>query len=248
MVDTSLAKMCAEFSKYAYIQDPKELAKRVRRYFPFVLCFDRKGTQAFVAYGNSDTLVVAFRGTEPTKIHDIAADLKTWPRRSNTKQGLVHSGFADALDRIWPELEMYIDNTVESKGIRKVVFTGHSLGGALAVVAAARSQYVGQVYTYGQPRVGNKKYAKNVKSKVYRFVLENDVVPRVPPAIIFKHQGTEYRIFKDKIVDTSKLNIWQRFVLSMKVYGEELKSFKLLRSLVGDHDIFEYSKRLEKNL
>lgn len=75
----------------------------------------------------------------------------------------------------------------------KLVFTGHSLGGALAVHAATdmflenlRSGSNMKVYTFGQPRVGNKEFDGVIKSKIpetYRIVHHKDLVVHVPPCI-----------------------------------------------------------------
>ena len=118
-----------------------------------------------------------FRGTQPTQMADVSADLKIKCHVTKS-QGLVHSGFAGALDCIWDDLEGVIDIAYNKHKFKNIYFTGHSLGGALAVVAA-KCKYVAEVYTYGQPRVGNRLYAKQVKSKVHRFVNNNDVVPRI---------------------------------------------------------------------
>ena len=74
----------------------------------------------------------------------------------------------------------------------KVVFTGHSLGGALTVHAAIDSMMNGldpsrmKVYTFGQPRIGNKyleeKLTQNVK-ECYRIVHNADIVSQLPPCI-----------------------------------------------------------------
>lgn len=79
----------------------------------------------------------------------------------------------------------------------KIVLTGHSLGGALALLAAAyiHSIYVNvdQLYTMGQPRVGNNNFAQfmtNLIPNTFRIVNYADVVPRIPQSILgFKHSG-----------------------------------------------------------
>lgn len=71
-----------------------------------------------------------------------------------------------------------------------VWFTGHSLGGALAMLAGAR-MYLEEprlradgVYTYGQPRTCDRMlataYNTGFKQRMYRFVNNNDVVPQLP--------------------------------------------------------------------
>lgn len=74
-----------------------------------------------------------------------------------------------------------------------VVFTGHSLGGALALHAATdvylsgdRSADKISLYTFGQPRVGNKEFDMALNKKVkdaYRVVHWADLVPHVPPCV-----------------------------------------------------------------
>ena len=78
-----------------------------------------------------------------------------------------------------------------------IMITGHSLGGALAVMAAAHIQNkynaVNVLYTQGQPRVGNDDFAKFMTSFIpntYRIVDYADQVPHVPQSILwFKHSG-----------------------------------------------------------
>ena len=236
------AILCANLSTLVYTKFDDKLSKKLKKIFPYVLYFDNKGTQAVVAH-DKQRIAIIFRGTEPTEFKDVKADLKTWPKRSDEVQGRVHSGFSSALDKVWGELEGVVDECVKQYDIKEVLFTGHSLGGALAVVAAARSKYVGEVYTYGQPRVGNPKYAKQVKSKVYRFVNNNDVVPKIPPPLIFRHQGIKFHIVGDQII-TPKNN-WNAFWLSMKVRLQNMFKLRYFRSLVADHDISTYHKSIK---
>ena len=88
--------------------------------------------------------------------------------------------------------------------------TGHSLGGALAVLAAARiftehrlyeaywKDRLRGIYTFGQPMVGDKEFATRFedvfKGTLFRHVYENDVFPRLPPRTVgnFWHIGEEY--------------------------------------------------------
>ena len=67
--DRANALWLAKASELAY--KPAETARRTTKRwgFPNFTFFDNGGTQAFVA-GNADMILVAFRGTEPTKLKD----------------------------------------------------------------------------------------------------------------------------------------------------------------------------------
>ena len=109
-------------------------------------------------------------------------------------KGRVHKGFflgwaiieESVLAQIfrWPK-------DFASKGKRRppLYVTGHSLGGVLATIAAAalmdHNVEIAGAYTFGQPRVGDRTFVNQLNSrtngKVFQFVNNNDLVPRVPP-------------------------------------------------------------------
>ena len=52
-----------------------------------------------------------------------------------------------------------------------------------------------RIYTYGSPRIGNRRYVNHVPVPLYRWVQNNDVVTRVPPSWLgFRHAGQEFYI------------------------------------------------------
>jgi triacylglycerol lipase len=142
------------------------------------------GTQALVA-SNAETIIIAFRGTEPTDFNDIAADLKA--AQIDWLGGKVHTGFLGAIDEVD---KLVIGSVAEQRNNEQTVWvTGHSLGGALAVLCATDLKEndidVNGVYTFGQPRLGNhvfcELYNKMLGTKTFRFANVDDIVPDLPP-------------------------------------------------------------------
>lgn len=155
---------------------------------------DIQETQGFACrrdvQGDPPYLVLAFRGTEK-KIADWLTDVRCVP----TVQGKarVHTGFleaftssADAEGRTVEDAvrEILARPEARDEGGRPLPLfvTGHSLGGALALVATRRvaADVNGACYTFGAPRIGNYEYFRFVKTPVYRIVNSSDAVPRVP--------------------------------------------------------------------
>ncbi len=148
----------------------------------------QKGTQCYVAY-NDDFVIVAFRGTQVIKedgsifhevLKDICTDAKLRLVDSN-QGGNVHEGFKAALYEVWDKLLACLEKLHAEKPERTLWFTGHSLGAALATLAADRYGHVQGLYTFGSPRVGDDSFADDFHVNTYRFVNNNDVVTHVPP-------------------------------------------------------------------
>jgi triacylglycerol lipase len=146
----------------------------------------KKGsTDCYVAW-QQDWLVVAFRGTEPDEWADVLTDanlpLVPW------SVGHVHRGFKKALEDVWPTLEPVLGR--QSEG-RTVWFCGHSLGAALATLAADRYPAARGVCTFGSPRVGDRTFAAHFNAKMLnrtlRYVNDHDVVTHVPPPLGYRH-------------------------------------------------------------
>jgi hypothetical protein len=163
--------------------------------------FSVGNTQAYVAT-NDEHIVVAFRGTEsPTSIDGLkdwllsdALNLLILPEGDLGTDYVAagvgarfHQGFMKALADIWDPLYEAVA-AERKKSDRPVWLTGHSLGGALAVLAAWRFKRkfvpVHQIYTFGGPMVGNDVAAKAIDrelaGKIFRYVNLPDPIPMLP--------------------------------------------------------------------
>jgi hypothetical protein len=161
--------------------------------------FEEKGTQYFIAH-NNDFVLVSFRGTEVMEFEDMLTDAK-WHMEPWGYGGQVHAGFKEAIAKsigsgLFKSLDVL---TAQSK--RTVWFTGHSLGAALATLAADAYARTNGAYTFGSPRVGNKEFAEDFTVSAYRFVNNNDIVPRVPPPGLYSHVGNVFYINKDGLIE-----------------------------------------------
>ena len=145
--------------------------------------FDCNGTQAIlVSYDNF--IVLAFRGTEAMSIKDIKADVNAKTTQCETG-GKIHSGFKDAFDTVAEDVQNKIDQAEYQD--KPLFITGHSLGGALATIAAKKLSHKGGIaacYTFGSPRVGNDEWIADIKAPIYRVVNAADCVTMLPPAFI----------------------------------------------------------------
>jgi hypothetical protein len=170
--------LCVEMARLAYCRDRDKLERSLGR-VGFALAagpWDREGTFGWLATSNERS-VLAFRGTDTDDPTDAIDDALFLPRSWGGLPGKVHLGFTRALDRVWDEVRPAL------AGISgRVVFTGHSLGAALATLAAAL-QPPAHLYTVGSPRVGDAEFAAAVGQRVAatRYVNCCDLVCRVPP-------------------------------------------------------------------
>ena len=160
--------------------------------FKLVRTFNSSDTQAFLATREQPerVAVLAFRGTEAS-FRDIKTDLNARFFTKGTRK--VHNGFLKAFGVVQAQIR------AELKKIpgHKLYITGHSLGGALAIVAAheINADTIAACYTFGSPKVGNLEFGEDIKPPIYRVVNSADLVPRVPPT-----WAIEATIFAGKLV------------------------------------------------
>jgi lipase (class 3) len=154
-----------------------------------------------VVAGGLGATIVAFAGSDPLKFEDWITDFT--PKISMTN---LHTGFEQAVESVWPDIKDAIEKRPADE--RALFFTGHSLGGALALIAAARAasdlkqSSATAVYTFGGPRVGDAKFFADYMLKLgngtHRLVHGGDIVATVPPKFAgFRHVGDSIQCATD---------------------------------------------------
>lgn len=170
----------------------------------------RQGAQCWVLENNTQ-LVFAFRGTEFDQSSDIKASLRFALRPAMTRRhdqgaadraayapGRVHRGFARELSKIHHSeaLELPAQNG------RQVYFCGHSMGGAMALLAAGRWRVNYQpeaVVSFGAPRLGDAAFVAGLRLYHWRVVHGADRVPHLPFWLLgYRHHSAAISIGQNK--------------------------------------------------
>lgn len=203
----------AHAADIAYHRGPvRASAQRLNlRAIPFRCKISR--TRGFL--GVCDThAVLAFRGTDPITLPNWVTDAVVKLVVREEYVGRVHHGFSAALKRTWGKICPLVD----AVGDRPLFITGHSLGGALAVLSACRLARAGRppvaTYTFGAPRVGDPDFCAGYDLPTYRVVNRLDLIPEIPVASVRKLLPEKPRFTNEKILSQLK-----RMAEKMPCYG-----------------------------
>ncbi len=145
-----------------------------------------------------DGIVLAFRGTLPPDPVTVPALIDWWqdiidsqPKKEGHLPGKVHHGFWDALTTLWPRLATELQSLATAHPGQPLLITGHSKGGPLATLAAARLHFddttlpqPSAVVTFASPHPGNKDFVQGfplATIPVTRYENYLDLVPFLPP-------------------------------------------------------------------
>ncbi|TFK39676.1 lipase [Crucibulum laeve] len=165
------------------------------------------------------TVIVAYQGTETSKILPILTDANFFPDDlddnlfpSIDSSVKTHDGFGNAqkLQVIFLSsaraVLAAVQRAMADYQATKVTIVGHSLGGAIALVTSVYlplhlpAGTTFQTITYGEPRVGNQGFVDyvNARYQVKRIVNKKDIVPILPGRFLgFAHVNGEIHIGND---------------------------------------------------
>lgn len=195
--------------------------------FDHVMEFDIKHTRGF-CFLYQGRAHIAFRGTQ---------DAVNWMRNFQVCRTRAtpfrHRGFVNSLAVAKPTIDRWLDSLPASRdgGKPPLVLTGHSLGGAMAILAAydyaVDRRNVAAVVTFGAPAVGKEdfvdKYNDLLGGRTWRVESSNDIVPRLCHAFGYRHVGRNYALEDDHF---NQLTIVADRILARAVGEQRPPTFK----------------------
>jgi hypothetical protein len=239
--DPYIAYALAALSAYAYSDEATvmEVAAELgldgyscKRYQQFVDVMFIDSTAYLLRSGDGRVAILVYRGTNLESLINWLVDLEVDPEKVEIEfhdqpaRFMIHRGFHRNLlatfDEIVAELQGALgtrsaaagsdgEGTPEHKPLEALYITGHSLGAAMAAMAALLLRTDAKhkrmfdklkpVYTYGQPMIGDHRLAKRcdepnvLRDKLIRYVFGRDTAAQLPPSASgdFAHFGREFR-------------------------------------------------------
>ena len=220
--------------------------------------FDDATVQGYIAAGNGFA-VLAFRGSDHGQIDDWIGnadfDLVFDP---HIRGGQVHAGFQRGADAIWQQVRNLVAEYQQPAS--KLILTGHSLGGALALLTAARFASEGRaaeldaIFTFGQPRAGDSDFAKRVErdfdNRLFRYVNRYDLITRLPPRLLGYDHAGELRYIDEDGVLHENVSLWQQLLMTLNPIGKDAREYinqlsAKLPGAIGDHSGERYIELLK---
>ncbi|KAJ5612261.1 hypothetical protein N7510_005455, partial [Penicillium lagena] len=144
-------------------------------------------TTGFLALDTTNKLIVlSFRGTRTLENIITDSEYQQVPIYEICPDCQVHRGFYYAWINFSQFIMPYIDRIATEHPDYNIIFTGHSLGGALAtfgaVLEGSTNRPIG-LYTFGCPQLGNYSFSEFVGRQTsdtgYRVTHTDDPVPRI---------------------------------------------------------------------
>jgi predicted esterase YcpF (UPF0227 family) len=148
----------------------------------------KKGHTQFKTYEKDSTIYIIFEGTNGVSdwkdnFSFYKQATKIIPYDNADSDIRVHKGFIEQ----YKHVRETIHNIIQFNEYEKVIVTGHSLGGALAILCAVDLQYCFDIkpycFAFANPNVGNKAFSKSFKKRIpvfQSFKNRNDVVCNIP--------------------------------------------------------------------
>lgn len=248
-IDWRNIRWFAELATYAYKKDNTEIEKRYNTQTVYINTINEIKYIVLTDEINK-THYVSIRGT--INSHNALQDIKFFKDRSFRLGIELHTGFHRTAEMIADDLFTRLDKTYTTW------VTGHSLGGAEAIIVAWYLDYSGhniaECITFGQPKVTDSHGIRKMRGKIKltRVVNETDVVSLVPPAGThmnrYAHLGDMIKLLDDGkycyLAEPDSLNFG---VNSFWLWSaRESFSFYEMGKELPDHYMTNYIENIDK--
>ncbi|NDV93109.1 lipase [Alteromonas sp. 345S023] len=202
-------------------------------------------------------VIVVFRGS--LSFRDWLANLVFLPARINhfDQKFFVHWGFSRLLNQPMYSSTKTVDDALPLRELlekvleplrqqgKRFTFTGHSSGGAVAVLMAdyferKHTKAVKRVVTFGQPAVGSRSWYKNycLHRKTYRICCDLDIVTFMPPfPFYFWHVGKMLWLHDDQIYENTPTH--ERFLKSLHSWLLRPITYHYMRKYIRNKSLFD---------
>lgn len=229
----------------AYLSEPGIEDGDLDEAFPQILILCAGHVFGFLA-ANKDHALLSFRGTDEES--NLLGSLSYGQRRWGA--GRAHGAMADSVESVWTPL---LAGLYDTGAMEKTLWlTGHSLGGAYAVLCAARLEAEGFepffAATFGAPRVLDPAAAQSFETPLYRFENNEDLVPAMPwPSLAdsYVHVGErKFLLASGRIAETRHSDHLARRIDRAESIGEGI----LPAGFLHDHPMERYLEKLGRHL
>ena len=193
-------------------------------------------------------LCMAFRGTN--ELSDWLDNINAFS--TDVLFGSFHRGFWNSVADVWDKINGSYEE-LRKKKKRPLFITGHSLGGAMAAIAAARFIHDDRpfisVYTFGQPRCAGRDAARifntEAGGRCHRFQNNEDIVTRVPARLMgYSHVGHCLYIDEGRAIHSDP-GFWFRFLDVVEGAYDSIKTTGSV-GMIKDHDMQKYMNAVKK--
>ena len=236
---------------YDKFEDPSHVGlesmrlRLARGGFRLINTYDpRASTEAYLAV-SEEFAVLAFRGTTDATDWNSNLNARLLPLDPERPTVRVHAGFLQAFREVQQDIRA--DLAAHVPASLALYITGHSLGGAIAQIAAAAlaRDNLAACYTFGSPRVSGRRFDREVKCPHYRVVNAGDIVPGVPPPVWrgYYHNGDVRWLGRHGDPPARYSRQWVRqFFTTLR--GLAAMPFKRSFAGIDDHMIWNYGAKL----
>jgi hypothetical protein len=207
------------------------------------------------------TLYVSFLGIIDKKAHFSDLDTFTAPlsqsslvpsstpkrRHKDVSSPKVHSGFLHQFLMIEEPLRHLLEQSSHDEEIERIVYTGHSIGAALATIAGTVTRHIKPdipitVITFGSPRVGDDLFVEEYTTSVsvsFRVILHDDMVPQIYPiAPSFKHVPGYFCLDCDEL-ESAELSSVSRIQIALNA---------IRKNVLNRHSFEDYLRTINGNV